>query len=70
VSSLSVNQARARRAGLSRGQHPDPERIRAAKRDLEAAKLEAYVQRVVAEAPPLTQEQASRIAGLLRGGTA
>jgi hypothetical protein len=30
--------------------------------------LEAYVARIVAEAPPLTAEQRDRIAMLLRGG--
>lgn len=35
---------------------------------LAAAKLEAYVARVVAEAPPLSATQAHRIASLLGGG--
>lgn len=43
-----------------------------ARRDLAAAKLEQYVAKVVAEAPPLTADQISRISGLLRpaGGAA
>lgn len=41
-----------------------------ARRNLAAAKLEEYVARIVSEAPPLTNEQADRIAGLLRGDAA
>lgn len=41
-----------------------------ARRDLAAAKIEAYVQKVVAEAPPLTSEQRARLAALLNGGAA
>ena len=43
----------------------DPERERIARRDLAAAKLEAYIAKTVAAAPPLTPNQAARIAGLL-----
>ena len=43
----------------------DPELL-TARRDLKAAKLEEYVARVVATAPPLTDDQANRIASLLR----
>lgn len=43
-----------------------------ARRSLAAAKLEDYVSQVVAEAPPLTEAQANRIASMLRpyGGDA
>ena len=44
----------------------DPERITLARRDHAAAKLETYVERVVADAPPLTPAQRDRIAALLR----
>lgn len=37
------------------------------RRDLAAAKLEQYIERVVSEAPPLTDEQRERLAGLLNG---
>jgi hypothetical protein len=37
------------------------------RRDLAAAKLEQYIERVVSEAPPLTDEQRDRLAGLLNG---
>lgn len=42
------------------------EAAREARRDLAAAKLESYIQRTVADAPPLTAEQRARIASLLR----
>jgi hypothetical protein len=35
--------------------------------NLAAAKIAAYIERVVAAAPPLTAEQRDRLAGLLRG---
>jgi hypothetical protein len=37
-------------------------------RDLAAAKIEQYVENVVATAPPLTADQRDRIAALLGGG--
>lgn len=42
-----------------------------ARRNLAAAKLETYVQRILEEAPPLTPEQRDRVSALLRvgGGT-
>ena len=39
----------------------------AAKRDMTAISIETFVERKLAEAPPLTDEQIERIAGLLRG---
>lgn len=43
-----------------------------ARRDLAEAKIAQYVAKVIAEAPPLSSEQISRISGLLRpaGGAA
>lgn len=38
-----------------------------ARRELEVAELEAYIQRVVDEAPTLSSEQRDRLAVLLRG---
>lgn len=58
---------RARVASLSRDRSPDDPVLIAARRDLRAARLEDYVARVVAEAPPLTEAQRDRIAALLRG---
>jgi hypothetical protein len=43
----------------------DPDEIESARRELAAAKLEAYVAKVVAAAPPLTPEQSRIIAALL-----
>lgn len=63
---------RAQVAALSRSRSQrDPELIDA-RRNLKAARLEDYVSRVVAEAPPLTPAQLDRVAGLLRpvGGDA
>ncbi|MCV7571850.1 hypothetical protein M3F31_005315 [Micrococcus luteus] len=57
---------RGRVASLSRSRSAtDPDLVNA-RRDLAAAKLDAYIQKVVAEAPPLTDEQRDRIAALLR----
>lgn len=56
---LRVAIARARRAG-------DPAAEEEARRRYVAAYLEAEVQRALATAPPLTDEQADRIAALLR----
>lgn len=39
-----------------------------ARQKLKAERFEAYVARVVAEAPPLTEDQKHRIASLLSGG--
>lgn len=58
---------RARRANaIQRG---DTETAELAGRDLRAALLEEHIQKVVAAAPPLTDEQRVRLAGLLIGGT-
>lgn len=44
----------------------DPEAVAAARQNLAAAKLEAYIAKIVAEAPPLDQSQLDAIAVLLR----
>lgn len=70
-----VAQARARKAALSRciknGERPpgDPA-AEDATRDLAAAKIRSYVERVLETAPPLTDEQRTRLAELLRPGGA
>lgn len=56
--------AAARVAAISR--HHGPCAAAEARRDLRAARLEDYVARIVSEAPPLTDEQATRIASLLK----
>lgn len=62
--SKDVRSAKARLA-VSIRHHPNRDH-RDLRRDLAAANLEDYVSRVVAEAPPLTNSQRDRIAGLLR----
>ena len=59
---------RAKVAGLSRDRASDDPELVDARRDLRAAKLEAHVQKVLADAPPLTPEQRDRIATLLQVG--
>lgn len=49
---------------------PDSQELDNARRELAAAKLAAYIQRVVDEAPPLTAEQRSRLALMLSGSAA
>ncbi len=69
--STTWTHERARVARLSRaikrGERPthDPE-LTEARRNLRALRLEEHVQRVLAEAPPLTDEQRTRLAELLR----
>lgn len=61
----SVATARGRLAVNTRW-HPNADHAEL-RRELAAAKLAEYVARVVAEAPPLTDEQKTRIASLLGG---
>jgi hypothetical protein len=61
---------RARIAGMSsRPNRPpnDPELVEA-RRNLRALRLEDHVRKVLAGAPPLTDDQRERIAELLRAG--
>jgi hypothetical protein len=69
--SSEVLKARSRLATKSRSavSATDAE-ISEARRDLAAAKIATYVQKVVAAAPPLSDDQLTRIAGLLRAGGA
>lgn len=59
---------RGRVAALSRSRQPDDPELVEARRDLAVLSLEEHIRRVVAEAPPLTDEQRDRIAALLRAG--
>lgn len=63
-----VYHHRARIAALSRDRSPDDPQILDARRDLRAARLAEHIEKVVADFPPLTEEQLDRLAGLLRGG--
>jgi hypothetical protein len=59
---------RARVASLSRSRsHDDPDLIEA-RRNLRAARLTEHVQKALADAPPLSNEQRETIARLLVGG--
>ncbi len=59
---------RARVASLSRSRTDDDPALIGARRDLKAARAEDYVRKLVESAPPLTEEQRSRLALLLRPG--
>lgn len=61
----SARSIQARKAAAVRWGHTDVEVLT---RDLKAARLEDYIQRVVAEAPPLTAAQRDRLTRLLAGG--
>jgi hypothetical protein len=62
---MSWTHDRARVAALSRDRKPDDPDLLAAKQDLRASRAEEYIKRVVADAPPLTQDQRARLAVLL-----
>lgn len=63
---------RARSALGNASRRGNTEEVADARRDLAAAKLAAYAEKIISEAPPLTMEQRARISGLLRptGGAA
>jgi hypothetical protein len=61
-----VSAARARVAALSRPDAGDDARRTEAARDLNAAKLEAYIEKTLAAAPPLSDEQRTKLAELLK----
>lgn len=63
-------QHRARLAQKTRKLGPDSAETLDARRDYAAARLEDHVRQTVASAPPLTDEQRSRIAALLQVGGA
>ena len=60
---------RGRVAALARSRTPDDPELVDAKRSLAFHNLEAYVERVVTSAPPMTREQREHIAALLALGT-
>lgn len=63
---MSWTTERARVASLSRSRSADDPDLVDARQALKAARVEDYIARVVAEAPPLSPEQRDRIAALLR----
>ncbi len=58
--------ARGRLGSVVRRHADDPALIDSARRGLAAAKIEDYIERTVAAAPPLTDDQRDRLALLLR----
>lgn len=69
--SSAVARSRATVAGLTVGvrtgkRQPDDPELIDAYRDLAAAKIGDYIEKVLAEAPPLNDEQRTRLAELLR----
>ncbi len=69
ASNSAISQAKSAVAVLHRkAVAATPEQIREAKARLEAAKLEAAVEKALANAPAMTDAQRQRIAGLLLAG--
>lgn len=68
--SPAAARERGKIAALSRSRQSDDPELIEARRNLRALRLEEYVTRIVAEAPPLTDEQRERIAALLHAGGA
>jgi hypothetical protein len=65
--SPATRHLQARKAAADRYNHPDREDLA---RDFAAAKLADEISQTVAKFPPLTDEQCSRLARLLRAGAA
>jgi len=63
---MSWTAERARVASLSRSRTPSDPDLVEARRRLRAERLADHVRRVVAEAPPLSEEQLDKVARLLR----
>lgn len=63
---MSWTVERARVASLSRSRQPDDPDLISARRNMRAEHLAAYVERVVSEAPTLTDDQLRRISSILR----
>ena len=66
MSTQSWTTERAKVASWSRNRPADDPELIEDRQNLKALKLEEYVRNVVDQAPPLTAEQADRIAALLR----
>lgn len=59
---------RGRIASLTRSRTDDDPELVDARRDLTAIRLHDHVQKTLAAAPPLTDDQRRRLAGLFAGG--
>lgn len=66
----TTTSRRNRLNALQRHRPPDDPQIADARRDLRAARLEEHIRKLVDEAPPLSDEQRSRLAALLRPAAA
>lgn len=64
--SAKVASTRASVARRAQSYPPDHPKVVEAKRDHHAAVLEDYITKILASAPPLNDEQRSRLAELLR----
>ncbi|WP_162877230.1 hypothetical protein [Mycobacterium persicum] len=64
--SSEFNSARARLAALSREDIRDDRRRAEARRDLAAASIADFIDKVLSTAPPLTDEQRAKLAELLK----
>jgi hypothetical protein len=64
ASSPSLRRSTARAGAAARWHKPD---IEDARRELAAERISSFVQRVLADAPPLSDEQRDRLALLLCG---
>lgn len=62
---MSWTSERARVASLTRSRAADDPELVAARQRLRAARYELHVQKIIADAPPLTDEQRHRVAQLL-----
>ncbi|WP_255783411.1 hypothetical protein [Mycobacteroides abscessus] len=68
--SPEIARLRAKQAGLTRSRPPDDPELVETRRSLYAESLLERVKKIVAQAPPLTNEQIERVAALLRTGGA
>jgi hypothetical protein len=64
--SAEFRHQRARKARLTQSYPPDHPKIVEVDRDLAAIRIEEYVRKVLASAPPLTYQQHTKLAELLR----
>lgn len=65
---MSWTRERGRVAALSRSRSADDPELIAARQNLKTERLADHIAKVVGEAPPLTEQQRDRLAGLLRSG--
>lgn len=68
MSTTTWTHERAKVAALSRSRNADDPELVAARGRLKAELLAAHIERVVSQAPPLTQDQRVRLASILTNG--